>query len=386
MAFQARMPRLPFWLTQSGVAALLMASISFGLCAGAQATVPVDGQDGVIPGTSRHYRFQSGGQHPGIFWQNQAGHTRHLNTRGCRFCSGDSDNCDQDVIFPVYRGHAGFTGFAAICHVGAHSQRFAFASARGASRGDGQTKVTGRYAVITSLYPQGVKVSADRSATKNAIVWAPEPFVPKPAPPVSRVALPGPEPMMEKASNRFAARLQEIVAQKDLDRFLALLAEDVIAAFGGADGRASFIHHWQLDKQPARSALWSTLTDLIEQGADEAVSHGRIHLTWPYFFALWPETVDASTYRFVAGENIALRAGPLPGAPVLSRLSRQAVRRLDSNMGCCRHRDSQWHVVRTADDTMGYIAKRHIRSVTGYRLIAERRNGQWRIQALVAGD
>lgn len=189
--------------------------------------------------------------------------------------------------------------------------------------------------------------------------------------------VPGPASAPNGDAVVFAGKLHDVVKARDLDGFTALLSPEVTVSFGGDGGRAEFREQWELSTPGGQARLWQTLDRLLGLGP-HAETGELPRLTWPWFFATWPEEPEAWGMHVVL-PGTALRAGPSPYAKVLATLPQQVVETVGENR-------SGWQQVKLAGRCPGYIHQSRLWPVIGYRLIAERGDKGWEITAFVAGD
>jgi hypothetical protein len=64
----------------------------------------------------------------------------------------------------------------------------------------------------------------------------------------------------------FRSELRRIVARRDAEALLSVVADDVHASLGGHVGRGDFIELWGLEKQPRRSKVWAELGQALRLG------------------------------------------------------------------------------------------------------------------------
>jgi len=175
----------------------------------------------------------------------------------------------------------------------------------------------------------------------------------------------------EAGALEFREKLAAAVLAQDADAVLALSAKDVMLDFGGGSGAAEF------KKRLGESdrALWKALRNLIPLGCAIG-SDGS--LTLPWYFAQDIPIDDPYLGMIVRGANVPLLDAPKADAKVLKRLSWDVVE-LQKDPGT-------YAEVKTADGKAGFIEWAYLRAIIDYRLIAEKRDGEWKITAFVAGD
>ena len=202
-------------------------------------------------------------------------------------------------------------------------------------------------------------------------------------------ATPGPYAPRDECSELSGAEpvlaaLNAVVTMRDTDVMVALSATDIKLDFGGEDGAANL--RKALDAEGG--GLWHELETLVTLGC-AANSQGGI--TIPYYFAQ-DLPIDGTQAMIVTGDDVALRGRPADTAPALATLSWQAVEHLADDPALKGEVGAEgWTHVRAPDGpdgkpVEGYIRDGSLRSVIDYRLLANSRNGRWRVTALLAGD
>lgn len=127
----------------------------------------------------------------------------------------------------------------------------------------------------------------------------------------------------------------------------------------------------------AATVLWADLGAILALGCD--TRDGLAVLPW-YFWNV-PESLDPGETMLASGPAIALLAKPSPRAEQAATLDWEMVRLLPGFDPARR-----FTRVETEDGLRGYAETRSLRSVLARRVIAELRDGQWQVTALVAGD
>jgi hypothetical protein len=175
---------------------------------------------------------------------------------------------------------------------------------------------------------------------------------------------------------QFRDRLKAVVASKDREAFLAMLAPDVVIDFGGGAGREAFADQWSFDPGE-HGNVWDQLETMLELGCAEEegakVIPSLIVQLGPYTEEAEVDAVlvlpGARLYREVGVESSNPTTTPWSLVEVISRVA-------DWGTG-----------VRLPDGREGYIPDDRVYEPAGYRMIIEQDNaGNWTITAFVAGD
>lgn len=171
----------------------------------------------------------------------------------------------------------------------------------------------------------------------------------------------------------FRNRLAEATRLRDEDAVAALAADDVHLDFGGGAGADELKSRLN---DPERG-LWLALDQLLTLGC-AANDEGGITLPW-----VWDQDIgDADAYAalLVLGEDEPVRASASRSGEEIATVSWDLVEAVSYNP------EQAFQQVKLADGRTGFIATDKVRSVIDYRLLAERRDGRWRITTFIAGD
>ncbi|CAN5274803.1 hypothetical protein BH10PSE13_BH10PSE13_01810 [soil metagenome] len=172
----------------------------------------------------------------------------------------------------------------------------------------------------------------------------------------------------------FNGRLRIIVARKDGRGLLTLVAPDASNGFGDIDaGPKGVAEEWALNR-PATSAVWAELRDAMALGC----ARDGASATMPYLSRRIGEQHDPFETYVAKGTSVAVRAAPDEDSA--------RVATLDWDVVTARREQGQpdeWvHIAAPS----GYVRRIDLRSPIDYRLVLERRRGQWTIAAFVVGD
>ena len=177
----------------------------------------------------------------------------------------------------------------------------------------------------------------------------------------------------ELGFDEFRARLQEVVANKDKRALLTMLSEDVEVNFGGDHGPALFAANWKFD-EPGDSRVWAELEEALSQGCTQSGDA----LVAPSFVANFPEQLDAfETVILPPGAELhTAKAGASAGKGTLDWHLATVI----------ESADEAWLEVKLADGRQGFVRYDQTVNPLDYRLVFEKRGGEWKIAAFVAGD
>ena len=176
-----------------------------------------------------------------------------------------------------------------------------------------------------------------------------------------------------EGADRFRQQLAAAVAARDIDRVVALAADDVKLDFGGGAGSA------ELRRRLADGSLglWGELDALMALGCAVNDQGG---ITIPWFFDQELGAVDPAYAMVVTGEDVPLLERPDSASRPVATISWDLVEIASFDPG------SPYQQVAFGEDKRGFIASDSLRSLLDYRLTASSRNGRWHITSFVAGD
>lgn len=178
-----------------------------------------------------------------------------------------------------------------------------------------------------------------------------------------------------QGSYAFRIALADAVLARDTDRFTALVADDVTLDFGGGAGKAELVRRLN-DKA---FAMWDRLEALLALGCG---SDRADYLVVPSFFIRDIGASDSFKAMVVTGSDVPLLELAEQGAKPVRTLSWELVELVRS----LKPGKPYQLVTASADGETGYVATSSLRSLLDYRLLAERREGKWKVTALIAGD
>lgn len=219
-------------------------------------------------------------------------------------------------------------------------------------------------------------------SVRAATVPAPAPV---PASAESTILRPIDEATRVQSFYEFRTKLREIVRKRDADALLDRVHDSIEFSFGAdASGKPAFVKNWGLKTNPAKSALWRELGQVLAEGA---VFGNEQMFTAPYYYSKWPEQFDAFEYMLVHGEKIPVRKEAKAAAPVLESVSYLIVKAPEGE----GKRDG-FTTVELPGGKKGFVETKFLRSPVGYRAIflfvkdKTSLGGRWLLKTFIAGD
>jgi len=185
----------------------------------------------------------------------------------------------------------------------------------------------------------------------------------------------------------FMQALNRAIAARDVEALVVLAADDIKLGSGEGGGTAEL--RQRLDDEDG--ALWKELDSLVELGCARNSQGG---ITLPWFFEQ-PIPGDRAKGFVVTGVDVPLYDAPAKDAPVLARLSWDAVEPWSGGPEeRAPEQEGFQHVIVPENGIepgevrppTGYVTRDRLRSMIGYRLTAASRNGRWRIISLLSGS
>jgi hypothetical protein len=201
--------------------------------------------------------------------------------------------------------------------------------------------------------------------------------VPKPEPaPVAPACTDAPNrlcPRDEAANDpsfqQFRERMTEAVAQKDKAKLTALIDPKIRTSFGAGGGIGS------LDMKPD-SKLWRDLDSILKLGG---AFKGGTSFWAPYVYSNWPDAADVFTHVAVIHQGVALHLEPKEDTGIGTGVDYEIVEVIPQ-------KNPDWLNVRTSGGREGWVPASDVRSPIGLRAGFIKEAGEWKMNALVAGD
>lgn len=209
-------------------------------------------------------------------------------------------------------------------------------------------------------------------------------------PPLPRI-LPVDEAVQDPSLFAFRARLQRTIAERDTSALLAVVDSAMKVSFGRDAGIEEFERMWLAIPDGDVAAdpeadIWAELGAVLALGGRFM---GDSLFYAPYTFDAfppgeWPSDHDPYEALIAIDDAVPVLAAPDPDADTLAVLSFHLVRH--EWRSTVAQPPAGWTAIRLADDALGFVRSRSVRSPLDYRAVFERRDGRWRMTVFIAGD
>lgn len=374
------------------VALILLALILPSL---AHAEIPERGRLVPFPNAPFAWRLEGSDRDPSIvvLHADSGESLARFDIGGGSFCVSDDNNCDLDGIFPIVLASAPQEPvLGVVAHVGAGAGELGqlisvFRPLRDMAKP--VFEAVADYALILKVMPDGLVVELEMLGAEDQIVREHRMWIAGDQGHCAEFAalmLPDPPAPSREAAD-LENTLRRIARDRNLHDFVTLMSDDVLVSFGGDGGKQEFYSSLDLGHEINGEALfWKTLDRLLATGGwNENASPQS--MTWPWFFPAWPDDDDGYD-AFIAGPDVALRAGPDDTAPVLARLGFGALRFAapDADAETVDWHAFGWLPVAAPGHCLGYVRAVDATPLLGTRMVASETEDGWKIEAYVAGD
>lgn len=173
----------------------------------------------------------------------------------------------------------------------------------------------------------------------------------------------------------FRSEIVRSVRDRDITGLIRFVDPDVKLDFGGGSGNAELARRL---RSRDGAGLWRALDQVLKLGC----RRHRGVATMPWYFSKSFALDDPAAGQLIMGRDVPLYAGP-SGAQELARID-WAMSELNGPWEPRRQR--QKVAILGHGKLQGYVATKSLRSITDYRIMAERIKGRWVITAFVSGD
>jgi hypothetical protein len=205
-----------------------------------------------------------------------------------------------------------------------------------------------------------------------------------------RFVMPVDEAAQDTSFVAFRTKLIAAAERKDANFILSILDPKINLSFGGDEGIPAFKRIWKISSKD--SPFWKEFLPVIKNGGrwwrGEPGGKREMIFYAPYSFDGWPEDLDSFTYHTIFGSNVNLRKDAKTNAEVITRLSYNVVQidedSIDEKTG--KSKFPNWWKVKTLGGLTGFVNQEFVRSPIDYRAGFEKKRGQWKMVAFIAGD
>lgn len=177
----------------------------------------------------------------------------------------------------------------------------------------------------------------------------------------------------DEGAKAFLDTLRKAVTKRDTAALLAITSPEVQLDFGGGAGHELL----QQRLEEAEHPLWDDLERFAGLGC---ALDDMGNLTLPWIFAQDTKVDDAFTAMLALGEKVPMHETADPASPVVEFIAWDFVDLVGE------YSEDPVVKVRTRAGREGYIARKDLRSLVDYRLMAKQGDDGWKINLLVAGD
>jgi hypothetical protein len=177
---------------------------------------------------------------------------------------------------------------------------------------------------------------------------------------------------------------------RDFERLMPALAPEVNFAFE-TQSQQEFLKLARAWTPEAARTFWRNVRDALTLGIARD-SEDPEYVYAPYTAVLEQlKSRDVNTV-VITGDNVAVRAAPTATAAVIGRLSFSIVESSgngvpsEANPMIIDDEKYAWEPIVMPDGKTGWISEKYARARTGFRLLFQRVNGEWKLWAIAEGD
>lgn len=202
-----------------------------------------------------------------------------------------------------------------------------------------------------------------------------------------RKVLPVDEANKDASFGAFREKTLQAAKKRDVKYILSILDPNIKNNFGGDGGIQEFKREWKI--QSLQSKFWAEFITVLSNGGTFSRENGETKSDMfqaPYTFTQFPEDLDAFEYHSIFGSSVNLRSRPEAAAPVVATLSYNVVKVNFINSVKIGEDEYSWLKVETLGGKRGFVQSKYVRSPIAYRAIFEKKKGQWKMTAFIAGD
>jgi hypothetical protein len=182
----------------------------------------------------------------------------------------------------------------------------------------------------------------------------------------------------------FIEKLNAAIKTKNKSQLLAMVDDSVKFSFGEDAGKQAFIDLWQLTKNDSK--IWPVLNRLVKLGG--AFIGDETHIVFPYIQAAnLPDGADPYFTYVITGADVNVRETPSLTGKIVGTLSYAIVRGHEGKEDPSSVMTEQWtHILTYNAKISGWVFNDYLYGMLDYRMIVAKKNDQWMIDVLIAGD
>jgi hypothetical protein len=207
--------------------------------------------------------------------------------------------------------------------------------------------------------------------------------------PQERFVRPVDEAAQDASFIAFRTKLIAATERKDANYILSILDPKINLSFGGDEGIPAFKRIWKINS--SNSPFWREFLPVIKNGGrwwrGEPGGKREMIFYAPYSFDGWPEDLDSFTYHTIFGSDVNLRKEPDTKSEVVAKLSYNIVEvEPETVPKSGKSEYPGWFLIKTLGGLRGFVKQEFVRSPIDYRAGFEKKRGQWKMVAFIAGD
>lgn len=180
----------------------------------------------------------------------------------------------------------------------------------------------------------------------------------------------------------FICKFQYAIFKHDKQFLLNSLDKNIQNSFGDDNGIENFKSKWNLNSET--SEIWPLLSQLISMGASFSKQENRNSFIFPSIFTMDipVDTLDVYGTSVVIAKNVNVREKPSKNSKIIAKLSHEVV-----TFDYASQQAKDWTYVSTIDKKIkGYVNNEFLWILVDYRMCFVKKDGEWKMTFLLAGD
>ncbi|MBN2260839.1 MAG: WG repeat-containing protein [Clostridiales bacterium] len=185
----------------------------------------------------------------------------------------------------------------------------------------------------------------------------------------------------DESLNEFITYFKQIIIDKDSEKLIDVIYDNIKFSFRLDSGKDSFIKYWKLDIDPENSKIWKELSDAIELGG---VLQSEKQYIFPSIFVTFPSKYDPFTYGVIINQNTVVRKSTEKNSEIIKTVDNIIVMVLYYQP--IKAESGNYIKIGLPDGTRGYVLENEVRAPIDYRGFFEKTNDTWKLTLFIAGD